>query len=325
MGVAEKENLRDSLRAYYIARNMIADDLLLDSNLMDRFEVILKESTVDSQNPCEQLLKRIEKNNTAVDNRNFDCVLKDYRRFGGSLLGLHNDDSRILVLNLIRKVHTTKYSNLLFTILKKFNYDMRHEIRDAIQDLCLFSKPDEKFGTMAKYIYSPVIQGISFNGKDRYTIYSEQYGKFEVEIASEYFKRTTKVEDYLQTEVLERRCHFHTYFLSKLFPEMYAITSLCQSYFGRKFFHSYTYDSKEDIVIDFTSNAIMSRDDYYSLYLPKEVSVIKNSDVRREVNITQLKTAQCLRRHALLKVALYKLYLQEISYNGSLEEAPILR
>lgn len=67
----------------------------------------------------------------------------------------------------------------------------------------------------------------------------------------------------------------------------------------------------------------MDKEQYEQIFQPEEVSVILNSQVDKELALTSEKTEQYFARSGLLKIALYKEYLQSIGYEGSLEDAPI--
>ena len=78
-------------------------------------------------------------------------------------------------------------------------------------------------------------------------------------------------------------------------------------------------------IIDLCYNIIMDKDQYDKIFLPDEVSIIKNSLIQDELNIVEEKSNQDYDRCELLKIALYKEYLQSINYNGDLESAPSVK
>lgn len=133
---------------------------------------------------------------------------------------------------------------------------------------------------------SPIIQDIIFNGIDTFSIWSEQYGKFTFELASHYFKENRQVTYYMEHNPLPRRCHTHTYFISKILDDLYAITSLCSYYFQGQYYHSYTLDQERNAIIDLCNNAIMDKNQYDCLFQPQEISVILGKHVAKELEIT---------------------------------------
>lgn len=69
-------------------------------------------------------------------------------------------------------------------------------------------------------------------------------------------------------------------------------------------------------------NSIIDKDEYYNIFEPKELSIIQNRKVEEELRITNEKTNQNRDRCQLLKITLYKQYLESIGYEGRLEDAP---
>lgn len=231
------------------------------------------------------------------------------------------------LINLLQQyIYGSEYVDYFFKILAKYDYNMKCEIRDAMFNLGNLKNPNKNEKTIKKLLNSPCIDDISFNGKNEFTISSEQYGNFTFELASYYFRENKRVARYIRRAELPQYCHHHTYFMSKLFPDFYAITSLCGHYFdGTTFYHSYTYDKATNTIIDLSANAVVDKDSYYNILQPKEISCILNSEVIRELILTTLKTSQPLNWYAMLKIALYKEYLSSINYQGNLKDAPSLR
>ncbi len=204
---------------------------------------------------------------------------------------------------------------------------MLNDIRCAVRRLGNLENPNVNKETVKILLNSPVIQDISFNELNQYTIVSDTCGKFSFDLAKEYFKNDESVLYYMENMSILRRCHDNTKHLTYLFPKFYAVTSLCKNYFDVDYYHSYTYDKESDKVIDLCSNSIMDKEDYYKLNLPDEVSFILNSDVDREYNlINNYKTTPTSSYDLvpLMKVALYKQYLDSIGYYGELEKAPVI-
>ena len=223
-------------------------------------------------------------------------------------------------------VYNSSYIEYFFKLLEKHNYYMKQEIKDAIEHLCLLGNPSENKEVIEQFLKSPVIQDISFDGKDKFTVYSEKYGTFVATIAYNYFNSNPKIKRYIETQKLTCSCHAHTGYLSTLFPDYYSITSLCKNYFDEFwYYHSYTYDSSNDVVIDLCSNAVIDQAQYSSLFSVDELSRIKNSEVKKEFDIVAKKLDTSYDMYIILIVALYKQYLRSINYDGSLDDAPSLK
>lgn len=274
---------------------------------------------------CDNILNSVENKNIARNNDIYRIVLEEFCRESGKSFTFV--DETACYGNKVRSlkeeyIYTSRYRELFFEILKRHGYFMRQEIKDAIFYLGNLENPNKNFDVINRYFNSPVIQDISFDGRSRFTIESDRYGKFVFELASILYDKNKKMKEYIEKNHLPNRCHNHAYFMSQIFPDFYAITSLCQSYFRGVYFHSYTYDKESNLIIDLCSNAVINRDRYYSLFNPRDISVILNSDVDDELCDVLLNTSQPYDRCQLLKIALYKYYLNTIHYNGPLEDGP---
>ncbi len=131
----------------------------------------------------------------------------------------------------------------------------------------------------------------------------------------------------MQHNEMLQRCHTHTKYIASILPELYSITSLCNCYFDEKFYHSYSYHRETNQVIDLCIGAIIDYHSYYQLYHPQELSVILNKKVEEEyaiVNQIKTTTTSKYKLNELMKIALYKQYLQHIGYQGELKDAPVI-
>lgn len=219
-------------------------------------------------------------------------------------------------------IYTSKYVDEFFNILSKYNYNMKQEIKDAITKLGSLKNPNKNSKIINKLINSPIIQDISFNGKNIFKITSRQYGNIKFQLANDYFRNDTRVKNYINNNELLNKCHKHAYYLSKLYPNYYSITALCPHYFQDFYHHSYTYDKDSNKIIDLCSNSVLDLNQYYKIFEPKNISIILNSEVEKELKITEENTNQYFDLYELLKIALYKQYLNRIGYTGELENAP---
>lgn len=290
-------------------------------------------------NPCDKLLQTDEFNSIDF---NEDIFYKVFQEF------LNNTNIKFNFLkeasiyeqkiSYLSKIFGIKYQyicnsnicnyehiDLFFKILNKYNYNMKYEFKDAILFLSSLENPNNNKKTIQDLMISPVIQDISFNGKDKFTIYSEQYGNISFKLASYYFRNNNEITNYMKNNQLNNECHRHTYFLKDIFTDFYATTSLCPHCFGGVYYHSYTQDKDKNYIIDLCYNSIISKNDYYKIWNPEEISVILNSDIDKEIKLTDTKSRQDSFRYKLLNIALYKRYLNNIGYNGSLEDAPYIK
>ena len=80
-------------------------------------------------------------------------------------------------------------------------------------------------------------------------------------------------------------------------------------------------------MIDLCIGAIIDYHSYYQLYHPQELSVNKKKKVEEEyaiVNQIKTTTTSKYKLNELMKIALYKQYLQHIGYQGELKDAPVI-
>lgn len=125
-----------------------------------------------------------------------------------------------------------------------------------------------------------------------------------------------------------KRCHTNTGYVASVVPEFYSVTSLCKCYFDEKFYHSYTHNKETKQIIDLCSNAVIDEDAYYQLYQPQELSVVLNKKLDEEyylVNYLKTTPTNPKEINRVLKIALYKQYLNGIGYHGELQNAPVIR
>lgn len=276
---------------------------------------------------CGDILQNGEIKNDEFNDEIYDLVLQEFLSSVEDTFSFNNDLTPGEKVRGLKDqyIYTSKYAKLFFEILSKHNYNMRQEIKDAMFSLGHLENPSKNKDVIKRLLGSPIIQDISFNGKDKFTISSEKYGDLVMELASYYYRTNQRITDYMKNNPLPNRCHVHAYFMSKVFTDFYAITSLCLYYFRDTYHHSYTYDKDKNVIIDLCYNGIIDKNQYYDIFLPQDISVILNSKVADELLLTSLKTEQYLDRCHLLKIALYKQYLSSIGYHGNLETAPSIK
>lgn len=202
-------------------------------------------------------------------------------------------------------VYTSIYVDAFFSILERYNYHMKSEIKNAIEILAGLGEPYHNKDAIIKLLASPAIDDISFNGVDRFTILSNMYGSFSFFLATSYFKDNSNVLDYLSKANLKCHCHQNTEKLSRIFPEYRSITSLCPTYFTSHYYHSYSYNPDDLKVIDLCSKSVMDTEDYNRLFEPREISVITNRDIEDYYKEVLKYSNQPSQRNMIFKIALY--------------------
>lgn len=273
---------------------------------------------------CDCILDNLENNNIRRNDEIFHTVLDRFSEKIKEDVSFTDESQSYTekVMYLKDYIYDSQYVKVFFDILKKYGYYMRQEIKDAIHDLGLLKDPNNNSYIIKKYLNSPIIQDISFDGTSKFTIESDRYGRFVFELASYLYRRNKEIKEYIEKEKLPNRCHIHTYFLSKILPDFYAVTSLCAYYFRGGYFHSYTWDKDSDLIIDLCSNAVLSKKPFDSLYKPREISIVLNSEAKEQRRIVLMKSHQPSNRCDLLQIALYKEYLKDIRFRGEFEEGP---
>lgn len=275
----------------------------------------------------EKILQATHTENIYINEKIFDNILQEILNkinFNFNFDNCSTSTDKVLKLK-DAFIYTSDYVQLFFEILEKYNYNMKEEIKDALFNLCHLENPNKNKDIIKKLLNSPIIDDISFNGKNEFSIVSEQYGTLVVELASYYFKNNKQMNNYIKNKQLPNKCHNHAYFMSEVFNNYYAITSLCRYFFKGNYYHSYTFDKERNSIIDLCYNSIIDKESYYKIFEPKNLSVILNSDVEKELELTNKKTDQYIYRCPLVKIALYKQYLHSIGYEGKLEDAPQLK
>jgi len=275
-------------------------------------------------NVCEDILNSCENKSIELNDEIYDLVLQEFLSRSGQSFSFESLTPGAKVRWIKNHyIYISEYVGLFFEIMEKHGYNMRLEIVDAIFNLGHLVNKSQLDEVIKVLIKSPVIQDIRFNGKNRFVIFSERYGHFSFELASYYFRelnKNRKITNYMKKNELAGYCHDNTIFLSIFFPDFHAITSFCPSHFVGTRFHSYT--KSRNSVIDLCYNCIMDIEQYYRLFQPQEISTILNSEIIKELITVNLKTDQEEKRCALLKIALYKQYLNNINYQGGLRDAP---
>lgn len=287
----------------------------LTEKLDDCLEKLFQYYEVDGQLSCQ---------------KNAELILQEYLDYSSENFIFEGNPLPIDKLLALKNeyIYTFGDCEFFFSLLKKYHYNMTNEIRDAIRSLGNLKDPSNNSEMIKKFLNSPIIQDISFNGKDKYIIESEQYGSFEFQQAKEHFRNNDTLIYYMEHNKILQRCHTNTRYIASIFPEFYSVTSLCGCYFEEKFYHSYSLNKETRQIIDLCINAVMEEDPYYRLYQPQELSVILNKRLEEEycfVNCLKTTPTNPQKVAKLLKISLYKQYLNSIGYQGELRDAPAIK
>ena len=275
---------------------------------------------------CDDIFRETEKNSEYENGLIAEKIISEFLSLIDKNIAFKNrDDNPITRLINLEKsfVYGSEYIELFFSLLKKYGYNSKQEIIGAIGTLGRLSDPADNGKAIKKLLNSPFIDDISYSN-GIFTITSSQYGVITIDLASHYFRKNREIKNYILNNPLPNRCHNHTLFLRAVMPANTVITSLCSSYFKGGYYHSYTFDEKEGTIIDLCSNAVIPKETYDFIFEPEEISVVLNSNISRELKITNQNTDQPLERFALLKIALYKQLLTIDAQKQKPESGPVL-
>lgn len=264
----------------------------------------------------EDLFEFYDYQNECVNQKIAIGVIEDFERY---ILGeqiewekVEEDlaEESLEIVKVLKIINTwgydKDYSRKVFSLLAKHGYRMNREITDAMGSLGRLENPNQNKEVIKDFLLTPLIDDISFNGKDTFTIISEKLGNLTFRLANKYFQNNPKIVDYIKKKKLDACCHNHTEFLAETLPEFYSITSLCDYYFKGSFYHSYSYNKQENVAIDLCCNAVLNIGDLNHFYGAKEIMRIPNKELDLFYQETLKNTKQPEKRYKIIKMALYE-------------------
>ena len=152
-----------------------------------------------------------------------------------------------------------------------------------------------------------VIKDIIKYDEGKYKLLTNNYGEIFFSKADKCFEGEIETINYIKNygDKIIDGCHEITFYLIKKYKNYKAITSICTMSLNKKYYHSFILN--DDEVIDFTSNLIMKKDDYYKLNNVIELSVLDYSEYLNKkdesIDYDESKTL-----FGLLRIALYNQY-----------------
>ena len=222
---------------------------------------------------------------------------------------------------LEHQLYHSTYIDDFYSILERYDYNTLWDIKEAISRLTNLKRKESNKELIQELLCSKVIDDINMSSKDTFQIYSEKYGQFNCYMASSYLE-DEEILRYMMNNTINNNCHNVTYYLLRNFEDLSAITSHVEDHFHRPMYHSYAYDEKEDIVIDLCYNLAMDKHDYDRLNGTQVISKVIDSEVLYELAIVDEKTKIPKTWCKLLRIALYKEYLNSINYFGDMVNGP---
>lgn len=142
----------------------------------------------------------------------------------------------------------------------------------------------------------------------KYRLITKSYGDIYFEKANKTFESDKDTMNYVNNcgDKLKGGCHDIAFYLIKKDSNYSAVTSICTKLLNKKYYHSFVLDDNR--IIDFTSNLIMSKDDYYLLNKVIELNVLNYSEYLKEKD-DSIQFDESSSLFKLLRCALYKQYL----------------
>lgn len=145
-------------------------------------------------------------------------VIEDFETLIGETIGFFTNDKNFNGTENLCKMISLKYGSVasspyvadFYSVLLMHHYALKHDIIGAVQKLGNLKDPNQNKGTISVLKTSPVIDDISFNGRDKFSIYSKTFGEYSFYLAREYFKYNEEIVKYMNENRLLNNCHENT-------------------------------------------------------------------------------------------------------------------
>lgn len=262
-----------------------------------------------------ELLKKYQIPNAEANIVTGNQVIAEFLEYCGEAACYYGDNYLYGLLQLREKyISNPEYIDKLYAILAKYDYNIVYDIKLAIHELAFLSDPNCNKKKIEFLLRLPYIQDISYDSQGSFKIISDELGEFEFICAKYYFmKYCNSILDYMEYSLMKKVCHAHPERLAREMEleKLYTITSLCAFAFKGSFYHSYVYDAKKNVVIDLTLKSVIDKCAFDKIYTPKEIYRVINRDLQKEIRIADRNTEQSYLRYPVLRLALYKQFLQE--------------
>ena len=302
---------------------------LLTGNMMQ--EIICQELNVSSV-PGQISLSRLTDTNlinltvTAADPQDaydvINCIINNY----GQVTEIVMSDVSLSLLDTPQLATSPDaypdYIKSFYEIATRFGYNEIGMIKDSIELLGLLKNPNQNKDTIHRLLQLPVIDDISFDSKDTFSIFSEKLGDFRFTLVTEALKDNQELMEYLEEAPFAHLCYLHTAILSQYFKDNFSEVSLCRDTFGNHYYHAYSISPDRKTVFDLTYNGIFSLEDYERLENPSPIYSEQHERLILDIGYALDNSGLDPDTEWLLQAALYRTYLDKIDYHGPMREAP---
>lgn len=158
-----------------------------------------------------------------------------------------------------------------------------------------------------------IIEKMIIYDDETYEIITKDFGKINFIKAEKNFINDEETLDFVNKlgDNIKDGCHEISFYLIKKYEMFKAITAICKKGLDSSYYHSFVLDDKNN-VIDFTTNVIMPKEQYYLLNEAKELNCVNYIKVVEE-NEKSKEFDESKTLYDLLRNAVYKQYLE--TYN----------
>lgn len=258
-------------------------------------------------NEKESLWNKIENENTEklikYINDNIDDDL--------SKIAKTNDSTE--VFNKLKVWLFKFYNKQLLEGLKYINADYERFKKSLIYSLILgITRNKSNIELLYDVLKSAqIIEKIITYEDGTYEIITNDFGRIQFIKAEENFINDKETLDFVNNlgNDIQDGCHEISFYLIKKYEIFKAVTSICKKGIDHSYYHSFVLDDVNN-VIDFTTNLIMPKEQYYILQEVHELNCINYKEYLDEKN-NSIQFDESKTLYNLLRNAVYKQYLLE--------------
>ena len=204
------------------------------------------------------------------------------------------------------------YMDLFYNAANQYGYNRLDEIKQAVYMLGELPNPNVNKERIMSLLNIPIIQDVSFDSKDTFTIYSSEYPEIRFQLANKFLEGNAEIEEYFESTTLPNLCYQHTTFLADQFHDNLSTVATCEGLFHHPYHHAYSITPDNETVIDLTYNAVFSQDTFNRLERPKKVLYSKNyNELIRDVQEALKNSNLDPDSYYLLQAAIYEEYLSQ--------------
>ena len=277
-------------------------------------------------NPCQERYDDVENKRISYYNQQSERIIRAFRKIFPYRIVFREEISEIPGLQFDdlknEMLYYPDYIKSFYEIVTRFGYNEIGMIKDSIELLGLLKNPNQNKDIIHRLLQLPVIDDISFDSKDTFSIFSEKLGDFHFTLVTEALKDNQELMEYLEEAPFAHLCYLHTAILSQYFKDNFSEVSLCRDTFGNHYYHAYSISPDRKTIFDLTYNGIFSLEDYERLENPSPIYSEQYERLILDIGYALDNSGLDPDTEWLLQAALYRTYLDKIDYHGPMREAP---